>query len=146
MLKKTLSVIIVVVWCALIFNYSNQNGTSSKGKSDLVVNYISDILKIKEENRDKLTFPVRKCAHFFVYFILGFLVANMFKTFNVKLSTILIITCVFCMFYAIGDEIHQFFIQNRQARVSDVLLDTSASIFGTYLYFLLVRGRNEKNN
>ncbi len=144
MVKKFLSIIIVLVWCTLIFGYSNQNGDVSKGTSDKVVNYIGDVFKIKEENREKLTFPVRKCAHFFVYFVLGFLVINMFKTFDVKTSHAIIISIIFCMIFAGSDELHQLFVKARTAKVSDVLLDSSASIFGIYLYYLLIRGKYEK--
>lgn len=145
MIKKALSITIVIVWCTLIFDYSNQNGDISKGTSDKVVNYIGNIFKIKEESREKLTFPARKCAHFFVYFVLGFLIINMFKTFDVKTSHAIIISAIFCMIFAGSDELHQLFIRARTAKVSDVLLDSSASLLGIYLYYLLIRGKYEKN-
>lgn len=145
MIKKALSITIVIVWCTLIFGYSNQNGDTSKSSSDKVVNYIGNIFKIKEESREELTFPVRKCAHFFVYFVLGFLIINMFKTFDVKTSHAIIISAIFCMIFAGSDELHQLFIRARTAKVSDVLLDSSASLLGIYLYYLLIRGKYEKN-
>lgn len=145
MIKKVLSITIVIVWCTLIFVYSNQNGDISKGTSDKVVNYIGNIFKIKEDNREKLTFPIRKCAHFFVYFALGFLIINMFKTFDVKTSHAIIISAIFCMIFAGSDELHQLFIRARTAKVSDVLLDSSASLLGIYLYYLLIRGEYEKS-
>ena len=145
MLKKVLSIFIVVVWCALIFGYSNQKGDVSKSASDKVVNYIGDIFKIKKENREKLSLPVRKCAHFFVDFVLGFLVINMLKTFNVRTSYSIIISIIFCVLFAGSDELHQLFIKARTANVGDVLLDSSASMFGIYLYYLLVRGKHEKD-
>lgn len=145
MIKKVLSITIVIVWCTLIFVYSNQNGDISKGTSDKVVNYIGNIFKIKEDNREKLTFPIRKCAHFFVYFVLGFLIINMFKTFDVKTSHAIIISAIFCMIFAGSDELHQLFIRARTAKVSDVLLDSSASLLGIYLYYLLIRGEYEKS-
>lgn len=145
MIKKVLSITIVIVWCTLIFSYSNQNGDISKGTSDKVVNYIGNIFKIKEDNREKLTFPIRKCAHFFVYFVLGFLIINMFKTFDVKTSHAIIISAIFCMIFAGSDELHQLFIRARTAKVSDVLLDSSASLLGIYLYYLLIRGEYEKS-
>ena len=80
----------------LIFSFSNKTGENSKGKSDIIVNYISDVLKIKEENKEELTFPVRKCAHFFVYFVLALLVSICLHTFDVKLKDIIIITSIIC--------------------------------------------------
>lgn len=145
MIKKVLSITIVIVWCTLIFGYSNQNRDTSKSTSDKVVNYIGNIFKIKEDNREKLTFPIRKCAHFFVYFVLGFLIINMFKTFDVKTSHAIIISAIFCMIFAGSDELHQLFIRARTAKVSDVLLDSSASLLGIYLYYLLIRGEYEKS-
>ena len=141
MIKKALSITIVIVWCTLIFGYSNQNGDISKGTSDKVVNYIGNIFKIKEDNREKLTFPIRKCAHF----VLGFLIINMFKTFDVKTSHAIILSAIFCMIFAGSDELHQLFVRARTAKVSDVLLDSSASLLGIYLYYLLIRGEYEKS-
>ena len=49
------------------------------------------------------------------------------------------------MIFAGSDELHQLFVRARTAKVSDVLLDSSASLLGIYLYYLLIRGEYEKS-
>lgn len=145
MIRRVVSVTLVIVWMLLIFTFSNKTGENSKSKSDIIVNYISDVLKIEEENREVLTFPVRKCAHFFVYFVLALLVSICLYTFNIKLKNIILIASLICFIYACSDEIHQYFVKNRSAKISDVLLDSSASFIGAYVYFLIHRRIYEKN-
>ncbi len=145
MIKRVVSVSLVIIWMLLIFSFSNKTGENSKSKSDIIVNYISEVFKIKEENKENLTFPVRKCAHFFVYFILALLVSICLYTFDVSLKNIIIITSIICFMYACSDEIHQYFIKNRSAKISDVLLDSSASFIGAYIYSLIHRRLYEKN-
>lgn len=143
MIRKITSVFLVVVWSMLIFSFSNQDGSSSKKESDTLIDGISAILKIKEENREKMTFPIRKFAHFFVYFVLGFLIFNMLHTFNLKSSSIFYISIVVCILFAGSDELHQYFIQDRSAKISDALLDSSAALIGIYTYYILTRRKYE---
>lgn len=146
MLKKVISISLVLIWCIIIFFFSSQTGTSSKENSDVIVNKITKILSISEQKKDQVSYIVRKSGHFFEYFILALLVANMFNCFNININKILIFTIFVSMIYASTDEIHQYFISNRTASIKDVILDTSASTIGTLIYYFIMRKKYEKNN
>lgn len=146
MLKKVISISLVLIWCIIIFSFSSQTGTSSKENSDVIVNKITKILSISEQKKDKVSYIVRKSGHFFEYFILALLVANVFNCFDIKINKILIFTIFISMIYASTDEIHQYFISNRTASIKDVILDTSASTIATLIYYFIMRKKYEKNN
>ena len=128
-MKKIIKIILVLVWMAVIFFFSNQKAVdSTKLSNRLIKNTIVKILNIKDENKiDQLVKPVRKSAHFTIYLILGLLVLNCFD--KIKKQTI-IYSILICILYSISDEIHQFFIDGRSCEILDVLIDTTGSFIG----------------
>ena len=78
-----------------------------------------------------LTPIVRKTAHFSIYALLGVLTVNYAFTYKGRslyqkgLSAFL-----FCIFYAITDEIHQAFIPGRSNEIRDVLIDSLGALSG----------------
>ena len=154
MAKKIISIILVLVWMGLIFSFSNANGESSGSMSRRVIVIITEtITNVKdgteEMNRivDRYQLFVRKGAHFFIYFVLAFLVMNSLYIWDVKTKT-LVISGVICILYAISDELHQYFIAERSGNIIDVMWDSSASLISSYLYYkiVMIRGKNEKRN
>ena len=154
MIKKILSIILVLVWMGLIFSFSMQNGESSGSMSRIVIVKITEtITDIKDGTDDmdrivdRYQLFVRKGAHFFIYFVLAFLVMNALYIWDVKTKT-LIISGIICILYAISDELHQYFVAERSGNVIDVMWDSSASLISSYLYYkiVMIRGKNEKRN
>ena len=152
MIRKVLSVFLVIFWMGFIFSFSSSEGEDSGSLSrDLLVKVIEVVTPYKdgdakmEELVDVLHFPFRKLAHFTVYFILGATVINMFYAFNINKYT-LILSVIICIIYAISDEVHQMFVSNRNGQISDVLLDSSGSCLAIYLIsrFYILRGKYEK--
>jgi hypothetical protein len=76
---------------------------------------------------------VRKSAHFIIYFLLGMSVANLDRRRESIPAAIGI-----CGFYATIDEFHQSWNPERSGQVSDILLDTTASILGILTFHLLL--------
>ena len=154
MAKKIISIILVLVWMGFIFSFSNANGESSGSMSRRVIVIITEtITNVKDgtEEMDKIVdryqLFVRKGAHFFIYFVLAFLVMNSLYIWDVKTKT-LVISGVICILYAISDELHQYFIAERSGNIIDVMWDSSASLISSYLYYkiVMIRGKNEKRN
>lgn len=152
MIRKVLSVLLVIFWMGFIFSFSGTEGSESGSLSeDILVKVIEIFTPIKdgsekmEELVNILHFPFRKCAHFFIYFMLGVLVINAFLAFGVPKHSILL-SVIICILYAITDEVHQLFVSDRSGNLSDVLLDSSASCFAIYLVsrFIILRGKHEK--
>lgn len=83
--------------------------------------------------------PVRKCAHFMEYALLGMLFRihqDSLKIWGYR--TKLWHGLLFCALYALSDEIHQFFVSGRACRIMDVGIDTSGAAFGILLIELFV--------
>lgn len=154
MAKKIISIILVLVWMGLIFSFSNANGESSGSMSRRVIVIITEtITNVHDgtEEMDKIVdryqLFVRKGAHFFIYFVLAFLVMNSLYIWDIKTKT-LVISGIICILYAISDELHQYFIAERSGNIIDVMWDSSASLISSYLYYkiVMIRGKNEKRN
>ena len=138
-IKKILSLIFLILWCLLIFYFSNQPGSVSSHSSGLIVKMVRII--IPTGNVGLLTFIIRKLAHMFLYFVLTILTYNCFKQFNFKKKYLIIL---FCFVYAISDEIHQLFIVNRSCELRDVLIDMIGVLIGYFLVLLNERKKLSK--
>ena len=151
-MKKVLAIFLVIVWMMLIFGFSKDNGNESTSLTNEVIStVVSKFTDIKKGSKEmdkilEVTFiPIRKCAHFFVYFVLGLLVMNALYIIGVTKKT-LIISAILCILFALSDEFHQTFVDGRKGSLVDVLLDSSASLIASYLYhkFIIMRHCYEK--
>ncbi|MCX4365763.1 MAG: VanZ family protein [Bacilli bacterium] len=154
MIKKIASVLLILLWMFIIFSFSGDTGETSGGLTEeIIVKVTTTLTDIKEGTKemqdviDKWMFPTRKAAHYFVYFVLAFLIMNTLFIMGVKRHT-LIITGIICIFYAMSDEYHQTFVSGRTGQISDVLLDSSAALISAFLYhrFILMRFYREKKS
>lgn len=127
-IKKIISIILLVIWCLIIFYFSNQVGSVSENSSSHVVDFINKILKINLYNYKYSMFIVRKFAHMFLYFILYILSLNVFN--NYKIKKYYLYSILFCFIYAISDEIHQLFIFERSFGIADILIDMFGALIG----------------
>lgn len=135
-MKKVIYTILLITWMGIIFMFSNQNGESSKGLSDKIVDFIVDVINVKEENKDDVKdtigLVVRKGAHFTEYFILGLLCFLTLKSYGIN-NRLLIISICFSFIYACTDEFHQLFLDGRCGQFIDVLIDTCGGCCGTLI-------------
>ena len=142
-IKRAIFLILIIINCTLIFYFSNQVADNSSKQSSRVVEFVSNVIPIiknmKEPDKGLLKSNVlipivRKMAHFSIYTTLGIWSINFINTFK-KLSTSkkILIAIIFCMLYAISDEIHQTYIVGRSGEIRDVLIDTLGSITGILL-------------
>ena len=141
--------VFVIVWMGIIYTFSNMDSGSSNGKSisiiDKTINkvliitgYDSDESLIKSKQiAQQLNLPLRKVMHASVFCILSILICHMLKLLKVKKCYIF--SVIFCMLYASIDEIHQLFVPGRNGNFIDVLIDTTGSIIGVLIYFLLIK-------
>lgn len=150
MLRKTISIILLLLWMTVIFMFSSSGSVKSNDTSGKVISSaisVKDKVTSKETKPEtkkkivkKLNYSVRKSAHVFEYFVLGVLALNVFDAFNVKRKVLFAI--ILCVLYAASDEFHQLFT-GRTASVTDVLLDSAASIVGIYLLNLIFSRRKK---
>lgn len=128
----------VVAWMGLIFSFSAQPGSDSGALSGSIVESLLQmwhaLFPAVSLEADTLHFIIRKGAHFTVYLILGLLVAHaLSKSLQIDKKHVLL-TIVICCLYAVSDEVHQAFVPNRGPSAWDVLLDTTGSAVGTFIY------------
>ena len=142
--------VFIIVWMIVIFLFSNQpankSGELSNGLIDKTIVKVYEIFngKVSEEQRvsiiKKYSYPVRKMAHFTVYFILGLLCFSYFKDFT---KHYVIYSILLCFLYACSDEFHQYFVDGRYASFLDVLIDTFGAIISIIIYRLIVYKKNK---
>ena len=141
---KVVKIILIIIWMITVFRFSNQGGTESSSTSAKVTKVIVDVVvnDKKEENKvqiaNKIEKVVRKFAHYTIYTIGGFLIMNYAystdKTKKQKVSGSLL----FGAFYAATDEIHQYFVPGRSARLFDVGIDSLGVMTGILIYIALM--------
>ena len=126
--KKKLSVLLVIIWMVFIFIMSSFDANESSNQSGLIVGIISDIFNIN--NIHMLSMIIRKLAHFSEYFILGILTYNMIRKYDKKYYIAIII----CVIYAISDEIHQIYVPGRSCQILDMAIDSLGALSSIFLF------------
>lgn len=145
--KKYFKIILLITWMIVIFNFSNQNASNStklsNGVTKTIVNIESALKKeeLTTEKRAELvknkSFYIRKLAHFTEFMILGILVLLVIKDYRQLNKKYFLYALLFCFIYAISDELHQLFIDNRSTKIIDVLIDTTGSLIGITITYLI---------
>ena len=105
---------------------------------EAVVQVISD--KPIEENEpliEKVDKVIRKLAHYTIYSIGGFLIMNYAYATDRKPKEKIIYSILFGAGYAVTDELHQFFVSGRSARIFDVGIDTLGVATGILIYLII---------
>ncbi len=146
-LIRIILILLLVLWITVIFVMSSQPAAeSSKTSSKFVIKIIDVIYRDFENFSAKrqanitniITLLVRKSAHFLEYFILGLLSAGVATTYKDKKHSLNFVwAALFCVVYAISDELHQYFVPGRACRLLDVCIDSMGSIFAVAFIALL---------
>ena len=139
-MKKSLSIILVLLWLSVVYGMSSFDATASQSQSNIIVNIINELFNISDINTiNTISFIIRKIAHFSEYFILGMLMYNMMHNFNKKYYIAMII-CILC---ASLDELYQSFIPGRSSKILDVIIDSSGAILGVYSLYLFLKYKHK---
>ena len=145
-MQKLLKISLLILWCLLIFMFSGESGDKSAGRSQVITNNAVDkyeeVFDKEVEDRDKvvdkLEVVIRKSAHFGLFFVLGILAFINFNDFDISVKKKIIYSLLFCICYAISDELHQLFVSERGSKVMDVFIDSLGSLTGiTIVWFIL---------
>lgn len=142
---KVVKICFLVLWMALIFSFSNQKDVDSSKISDSFIDRtVVKIYKIFNENItkekeneiiEKYTYPIRKFAHYTLYFVLGILSFLVVKDYSIN-KKLIIYSLLICFSYACSDEFHQLFVIGRSARVLDVIIDTFGSFCSISIFYI----------
>ncbi len=136
--------IVVIACMAAIFMFSAQDATESTDTSNYFIKFIFGRFSFfkqmsaaaRAEFAQSITNIVRKCAHFSIYAFLGFWVQLLLRLYPRR--RFIPWTALFCMLYAVTDEIHQYFVPGRSCRVTDVCIDTLGAVTGAIFSSIIV--------
>lgn len=128
---------LLIGWMLVIFFFSSQDGTSSSGLSNSIIN----LFPVRIE-----PLIIRKIAHFTEYFILGILSFNLCLEYTDATKKKMLQIWLFCVLYAISDEWHQGFVGGRNPAIFDVLIDSLGSLFGVLGVFVISKRCKHKIN
>jgi len=146
---KTISLFCLIVVMTAIFLFSAQSAQESSKLSGRIVTVVLKIVMPgyydlpfleKQKIKDKISYIVRKTAHFTEFAALGFfLMLYLVSVYgSIKLFSRVVFSWIIGSFYAVTDEIHQMFVTARYSSFTDVLIDSSGVFFGIiFLIFIL---------
>lgn len=120
--KKIFLIILIIIWMITVFMFSGQVGKKSKKAStgiiEIIVDKIYDTSNMSQKERldkiEDLQRPIRKLAHFTIYTIGGAITLSFVDKFNTTNKKKVIFSLIFCLIYAILDEIHQYFVPRKK--------------------------------
>jgi len=133
----------VVLWAGLIFYFSTESFSFAN-----TVGFLSQWLSwffpgIAPAQLNWLHAALRKCGHWFEYFVFGILLLRAQRRgYEPKLATAAIVrTLVLVLAYAASDEYHQSWVPQRTASAVDVMIDTFGGVCGVSWSYLCRRRR-----
>lgn len=130
----------MIICMAVIFIFSSQDGAASNQLSQnvtqefMVKEVFSDFQA--EAVSDGLNYMVRKMAHLILFFLLGLSVLHALLKNSFTKAEAVRIGMLICIIYACLDEVHQLFVQGRDARWQDVLIDTAGASVGFLTFWI----------
>ncbi len=143
MKKKVIKGLVVILCMVIIFLFSTDNSVESTKKSNRVIIEVTSFFKLdlskKQQQHviDMFFVPVRKMAHFFIYFVLGIALVSFLREFSIPIRRLLLLSIFLAFLYACTDEFHQLFVPGRSGQIIDVLLDTFGASVGVFIYYLV---------
>lgn len=137
-LLKCIPVVLIAV---MIFNFSAATSEESTEESNVITKAFVEITKIQIDDAalSAIDNVIREIAHFTEYFILGVTSCLALSSFPIAIKVRNIGLIIFCMFYAISDEIHQYFVPGRSCQLQDILVDTAGAIAAILIWWLCER-------
>ncbi len=146
---RIISVVLLVLVMFTIFSLSaqpaNDSSKTSGGTIDLILKvfyppYKNMSAKEQKDLRSVLSFPIRKLAHFTLYFALGLAAfLSVFTYTEIKYRLRIIISGAICLVYSVSDEIHQYFVPGRACRFYDILIDCLGAFLAISVLSLVIR-------
>jgi len=132
--KKYISYTVLFVWCLVIFYLSSQTSSVSGNNSLNILSYVFSGLS--NDVLISLNSVFREFMHSGMFFVLGILAYASFKYRNIR---VVIYSLLFCVLYALSDEVHQLFVSGRAFEIIDLVLDFTGSLVGIGLFKLVER-------
>ena len=137
---KFILLFLTVACLAFIFSNSLQSSTRSSAQSGRVVQFVSDLYEAltgKLLHPDRITYAIRKLAHFLEFALLGFLGTSSLASFFGRVRGRAHVLLFWGLAVAVTDEFIQRFSRGRSPQVSDITLDFCGFLLGFALAWLI---------
>lgn len=136
---RTILLILIILTCLIIFEFSGQNANGSKKVSGKITEKIVSIFYNVKLDKNRVESIVRKIAHYSIYTLLGIEIMSFISTFTIKEFDRISFALIAGMIYAMIDEIHQAFVPGRGAIITDVMLDSLGVMTGIFICLLIIK-------
>ena len=147
MRRRYFFIVLTIIWMAVIFAFSAQDGERSNRTSMAVGEAVGEVkhhdfnewdTAKKNAYIEDVNKPIRKTAHFLEYAILGVLcLGSLYKTHETTFCKAAISLGI-CVIYSITDELHQLISIGRACKVTDILIDSSGALVGIVIGLALI--------
>lgn len=131
--RRMVSYAAVIMWMALIFMFSMQNGEDSSDMSGRLVAILKFFgIGTGGQGLTLISLFIRKAAHMTEYAILFLLIANA-VSFDYSGRKVYLYAFLITIGYAATDEFHQMFVPGRAGTPVDVVIDSIGAGFGSLI-------------
>lgn len=141
-----------------IFYLSHQTSSQSRAISSVVAEKVYENVDLTPERFEykndtwllaHYEHLIRKAAHLLLYIVLGVLLAIACAGYFKKKRNIFLISSAIGIFYAVTDEVHQYFIPGRSFLAEDIFIDsigvTIGSLFVIFMLWSIICFRKRRN-
>lgn len=129
---------LLLLWMGFIFLMSTDFGASGGKPSNTIISTVKIHTGI-DMNEKVGVFSIntffRKNMHFLEFAVLGLLVLNVMKQYNIKHGYKL--SVIFSALYAALDEVHQMYVESRTPLFTDALLDTCGAALALFIFYIV---------
>ncbi len=147
-IKLTIYGALMLVCMGMIFVFSSQDGEMSQDMSDGLLEKIKALIALLPPiTGEGAEHDIRKYAHMFEYFLLGVTSALFARELLIRRSgtpAAPLSAWGFSFLYACSDELHQYFVPERSAQFTDVMVDSVGFTLGIAAVYVVCRAFIDK--
>lgn len=143
---RGLFLFLLILDMAVIFWFSSQTGEQSADVGNSLTVSLLNIFycgfnslqpAARQQAIESAAEVIRMLAHFGVFFLMGIFVCAFYNTYDINKKKLYSHTFLFCLAYAITDEIHQLFVPGRAFEIIDIITDALGVLAGIAAFILI---------
>jgi VanZ family protein len=144
--KRIILTVLIILWAGTIFWFSSQIGSVSSSTSGRIVQkvinrFFPQMNIISPQGYQyfytRVSFLVRKTAHYSEYLILAVLLFSWFKAGRCGYILSAFLGWLLSTVYAWTDEFHQTFVSGRSPMLRDTVIDSAGALTGVIVMMIL---------
>lgn len=143
-MKRVLTLLLVIVWVAVIYWFSSQAMQETTQQTYEVLVRLglatkAELIRSTDPSVVLLKYLARKGAHLLLFTVLGGFVTVAFFTLTRRKGLRLVLPAwLTASLLGVADEVHQHFVPGRTMQVSDMALDAVGALLGVLVAWLAI--------